>query len=68
MTNEENYRFDVAGYLVVPGVLTAAELEACNQALDQLGFVEGPLRWTAPASDPLHALGGGTAGSGRRER
>ena len=36
MTNEENYRFDVAGYMIVPGVLTAAELRACNQALDQL--------------------------------
>ena len=26
MTNEENYRFDVAGYMIVPGVLTVAEL------------------------------------------
>ena len=26
MTNEENYRFDVAGYMIIPGVLTAAEL------------------------------------------
>ena len=27
MTNEENYRFDVAGYMIVPGVLTVAETE-----------------------------------------
>ena len=36
MTNEENYHFDVAGYLIVPGVLTATELRGCNQALDEL--------------------------------
>ena len=56
MTNEENYRFDVAGYMIVPGVLTAAELNACNQALDQLGANNGPLRWTSPVCNPLRAL------------
>ena len=56
MTNEENYRFDVAGYMIVPGVLTAAELKACNQALDQLASDGGPLRWTSPACNPLRAL------------
>ena len=56
MTNEENYRFDVAGYMTVPGVLTAAELKACNQALDQLASDGGPLRWTSPACNPLRAL------------
>ncbi len=56
MTNEENYRFDVAGYMIVPGALSAAELKACNQALDQLGPVEGPLRWTSPICNALHAL------------
>ena len=56
MTNEENYRFDVAGYMIVPSVLTAAELNACNQALDQLAFDNGPLRWTSPACNPLRAL------------
>ena len=48
MTNEENYRFDVAGYMIIPGVLTAAELNACNQALDQLASNNGSLRWTSP--------------------
>ena len=56
MTNEENYRFDVAGYMIVPGVLTAAELNACNQALDQLASGNGPLRWTSPVCNPLRAL------------
>ena len=56
MTNEENYRFDVAGYMIVPGVLTAAELNACNQALDQLASNNGPLRWTSPVCNPLRAL------------
>ncbi|NKB72468.1 MAG: hypothetical protein GKR89_35780 [Candidatus Latescibacteria bacterium] len=35
LTNEQNYQFDVAGYLIVPGVLGADEVQACNQALDQ---------------------------------
>ena len=56
MINEENYRFDVAGYMIVPSVLTAAELNACNQALDQLASDNGPLRWTSPACNPLRAL------------
>ena len=56
MTNEENYRFDVAGYMIVPSVLTAAELNACNQALDQLASNNGPLRWTSPVCNPLRAL------------
>ena len=56
MSNEENYRFDVAGYMIIPGVLTAAELAACNQALDRRDDGAGPLRWTGPADNPLLAL------------
>ena len=56
MTNEENYQLDVAGYLILPGVLKAAEIKACNQALEQLGPVEGALDWTAPGCEPLLAL------------
>ena len=37
MTNEENYAFDVAGYLHVPGVLTPEEVAALNTALDSSG-------------------------------
>ena len=43
MTYEENYHFDVAGYFIVPGVLTVAEIKDCNQALDRLGAVDGTL-------------------------
>lgn len=56
MSNEQNYRFDVAGYMIVPGVLTTAELKACNQGLDQLDPGDGVLCWTGPASNPLLAL------------
>ena len=55
MTNEQNYRFDVAGYLIIPGVLATAELNACNQALDHLGPFDGPLR-SGPTSNPLLGL------------
>src|SRR5262245_12311052 len=36
MTEEENYCFDTAGYLIVRGVLTRAEIEACNKVLDEV--------------------------------
>jgi len=45
MTNEENYAFDVAGYLHVQGVLNKAEVAALNQALDEVGEAEGMLGW-----------------------
>ena len=41
MTNEENYHFDVAGYLLLPGVLKKAEVKACNEALEQPGTGAG---------------------------
>jgi len=56
MTNEENYHFDVAGYLIVPGVLTVTELKACNEALDQSGHVDGAVQLTAPSCVSLLAL------------
>ena len=34
MRNEENYAFDVAGYLHIPGVLSQEEVAALNEALD----------------------------------
>ena len=37
MGNEENYCFDVAGYLHVRGVLTRDEIDALCQALDESG-------------------------------
>ena len=56
MTNEENYHFDVAGYLLLPGVLKKAEIKACNEALEQLGAGAGALDWTAPGGAALLAL------------
>ena len=40
MRNEENYAFDVAGYLHIPGVLSQEEVEALNEALDAVGESE----------------------------
>ena len=56
MTNEENYHFDVAGYLLLPGVLKKAEVKACNEALEQPGAGAGALDWTAPGCEALLVL------------
>ncbi len=40
MSNEENYAFDVAGYLHVPGVLTQEEVASLNKALDAVADSE----------------------------
>ena len=42
MSNEENYCFDVAGYLIVRDVLTREDIEACNRDLDQKGTTPLP--------------------------
>ena len=51
MSHEEDYCFDIAGYLIVRGVLTPNEVEACNKALDREGRTEGMLGWPAPRSE-----------------
>jgi hypothetical protein len=48
MTNEEDYAFDVAGYLHIPGVLTQTEVASLNQTLDAVGQTEGMLGWPDP--------------------
>ncbi len=48
MTNEENYAFDVAGYLHVPGVLSQEEVAALNAALDAVGERETLLGGSSP--------------------
>ncbi len=48
MSNEENYAFDVAGYLHVAGVLNREDVDALNQALDEVGENEGMLGWEGP--------------------
>jgi ectoine hydroxylase-related dioxygenase (phytanoyl-CoA dioxygenase family) len=56
MSNEENYAFDVAGYLIVRGVLSAEEVAACNRALDRGERVEGMLGWPSPLREPFREL------------
>ncbi len=56
MSNEENYCFDAAGYLHIPGVLSRGEVEALNRALDQEGSATGMLGWPGPLRDPFREL------------
>jgi ectoine hydroxylase-related dioxygenase (phytanoyl-CoA dioxygenase family) len=56
MTNEENYTFDIAGYLHVPGVLGKAEVSRLNEAIDAAGKLEGMLGWDARQRDPFRDL------------
>ncbi len=48
MSNEENYAFDVAGYLHVPGVLNHSQVNALNQAIDAADALDGMLGWPTP--------------------
>ena len=61
MSNEEDYAFDVAGYLHVPGVLSRGEVEALNRALDEAGAPEGMLGWEAPQRDLFSGFAGASA-------
>ena len=56
MTNEENYCFDVAGYLIVRGALTPKEVETLNRTLDKGGRTEGMLGWPASLREPFRDL------------
>ena len=56
MSNEENYAFDVAGYLHVPGVLCRSEVDALNQALDAANEPEGMLGWPGPQRELFRNL------------
>lgn len=56
MTNEENYCFDVAGYLHVPGTLTRQEVERLNGVIDEVGESEGMLAWPGAAKEPFRDL------------
>ena len=52
MTDEENYCFDVGGYLIVHQVLTKGEIKACNAALDKIETADGMLNLPDPLTDP----------------
>ena len=56
MTNEENYHFDVTGYLIVPGVLTSDQLKDCNEVLDQLETADGASLSSVSSCSALHFL------------
>ena len=48
MNSDQDYGFDVAGFIRLPQVLTAEEMQACTQAIDAVGRDEGMLEWPAP--------------------
>ena len=56
MNADEDYGFDVAGFLHVPQALSAAEVAASNEAVDAVGRDEGMLEWPAPHGEPFQAL------------
>ncbi len=56
MTNEEDYSFDVAGYLHVPGTLTRVEVQRLNDTIDEIGELEGMLGWPGAAKEPFREL------------
>ena len=56
MSHEENYCFDISGYLILRGVLTPGEVEACNRALELAGSENGMLGWPAPHREPFREL------------
>jgi hypothetical protein len=57
MNADEDYGFDVSGFIHVRQALSAAEVAACNKAIDAVGRDEGMLEWPAPHGDPFQALG-----------
>ena len=53
MSNEENYCFDIAGYLHVPGVLNRGEVVQLNQTIDKAGQLSGMLGWEGELKEPF---------------
>ena len=56
MNNEEDYAFDVAGYLHVPSVLKPEEVKELNQVLDEMEKSTGMLGWPVPQREPFRDL------------
>ncbi len=56
MTNEENYAFDLTGYLHIPGVLTRPEVARINDAINRAGSLEGMLGWEGDLREPFRDL------------
>ena len=55
MNDEESYRFDISGFIVVRGVLSPGELATYNKAIDQIIDGDGDLLPMAGACDPVAA-------------
>ncbi|MFT5370108.1 MAG: hypothetical protein ACI8V2_005087, partial [Candidatus Latescibacterota bacterium] len=56
MTNEENYAFDLAGFLHIKGALTRPDVERLNQTIDAAGSLDGMLRWDGDLKTPFRDL------------
>ncbi len=56
MSNEENYHFDVTGFLHVPGVLNAGEVARLNDVIDESGATEGFLGLPEGQREPFRDL------------
>ena len=60
LTDDERYRFDLQGYLLVPGALSAEEVDACNRAVDAFAGTPAAaasmLAWPPPHREPLRRL------------
>ena len=72
MKAEEDYFFDVMGYLIVRDILTPKEVEALNQAMDRGRRSDGMLGWPSPIREPFRDLlvhpNGGISQPDRRRR
>ena len=56
MNADEDYGFDIAGFIHLHRVLTAEEVNRCSQAIDAIGREEGLLEWPTPWSEPFRKL------------
>lgn len=56
MSNEENYHFDVTGFLHIPGVLNSGEVARLNAVLDESGASDGFLSLPEGQRDPFRDL------------
>ncbi|MDA0709569.1 MAG: phytanoyl-CoA dioxygenase family protein [bacterium] len=56
MSNEDNYAFDIAGFLHIPGVLTKPEISRVNAAICAAGKLSGMLGWEPGQRDPFREL------------
>ena len=57
MTNDENYAFDVAGYLIIKRALKPVEVDEINTALDaESPATEGMLAWSQGLREPFRNL------------